>query len=74
MCFARLNVAPADDGAHVAHNELVEANNLVGLHVDLNGVVGADAGVGKADGARVGGVGDGDALGANLNALHLAKR
>ena len=66
------NVAATNDGANIADIELVEADNLVGPDINLDGVVGSNAGIGKANGARVCGISDGDALGANNNALHLA--
>jgi hypothetical protein len=58
---------------NVANIKLDEVNNLVGLKVDLDGVVGLDERVRVADGATIIGVQVGDALLAELNRPNLAK-
>ena len=58
---------------NVANIKLDEVNNLVGLKVDLDGVVGLDERVRVADGATIIGVKVGDALLAKLNRPNLAE-
>jgi hypothetical protein len=58
---------------HVADVKLDEVHDLVGLQIDLDGVVGLDERVGVADGAAVVGVQVGDAFLAKLNRPHLAE-
>jgi hypothetical protein len=58
---------------HVADVKLDEVHNLVGLQINLDGVVGLDERVGVADGAAVVGVQVGDAFLAKLNRPHLAE-
>ena len=67
------DVAPAGDHDCVADLKLDKVDNLAGGEVDLDGVVGADRGVGVADGARVVGREEGDALTADLDLGHTAQ-
>jgi hypothetical protein len=53
--------------------QLDEVHDLVGLEIDLDGVVGLDERVGVADGVAVVGVQVGDAFLAKLNRPHLAE-
>jgi hypothetical protein len=53
--------------------QLDEVHDLVGLQIDLDGVVGLDERVGVADGAVVVGVQVGDDFLAKLNRPHLAE-
>lgn len=66
-------VPPASHHDHVADVKLDEVHDLVGLQIDLDGVVGLDERVGVADGAAVVGVQVGDAFLAKLNRPHLAE-
>jgi hypothetical protein len=66
-------VPPAGHHDHVADVKLDEVHDLVGLQIDLDGVVGLDERVGVADGAIVVGVQVGDAFLAKLNRPHLAE-
>ena len=66
-------VPPAGHHDHVADVKLDEVHDLVGLQIDLDGVVGLDERVGVADGAAVVGVQVGDAFLAKLNRPHLAE-
>jgi hypothetical protein len=66
-------VPPAGHHDHVADVKLDEVHDLVGLQIDLDGVVGLDERVGVADGATVIGVQVGDAFLAKLNIPHLAE-
>jgi len=66
-------VPPASHHDHVADVKLDEVHDLVGLQIDLDGVVGLDERVGVADGAVVVGVQVGDAFLAKLNRPHLAE-
>jgi hypothetical protein len=53
--------------------QLDEVHDLVGLQINLDGVVGLDERVGVADGATVVGVQVGDAFLAKLYRPHLAE-
>jgi hypothetical protein len=66
-------VPPASHHDHVADVKLDEVHDLVGLQIDLDGVVGLDERVVVADGAAVVGVQVGDAFLAKLNRPHLAE-
>jgi hypothetical protein len=67
------DVPPAGHHDHVADVKLEEVHDLVGLQIDLDGVVGLDERVGVADGVTVVGVQVGDAFLAKLNRPHLAE-
>jgi hypothetical protein len=58
---------------HVADVKLDEVHDLVGLQIDLDGVVGLDERVGVANGAAVVCVQVADAFLAKLNRPHLAE-
>ena len=66
------SVAPTSHHDDVANIELDEVNNLVGLKVELDGVVGLDEGVRVADGAAIKGVQVGNALLPKLDRPDLA--
>jgi hypothetical protein len=68
-----LGVPPAGHHDHVVDVKLDEVHDLVGLQIDLDGVIGLDERVGVADGATVVGVQVGDAFLAKLNIPHLAE-
>ncbi|VAH02340.1 unnamed protein product [Triticum turgidum subsp. durum] len=67
------SVAPASHHDHVTNVELDEVNNLVGLQVELDSVIGLDERVWVADGAAIIGVQVGDALLAELDRPDLAE-
>jgi len=60
-------VVTSGDHANVAGVELDGVHNLVGGHVDADGVVDLDEGVGVADGPAVVGVQHGDGVGADAD-------
>jgi hypothetical protein len=66
-------VPPVSHHDHVADIKLDAVHDLIGLQIDLDGVVGLDERVGVADGAAVVGVQVGDAFLAKLNRPHLAE-
>uniref|UniRef100_A0A452Y130 Uncharacterized protein n=1 Tax=Aegilops tauschii subsp. strangulata TaxID=200361 RepID=A0A452Y130_AEGTS len=67
------SVAPTSNHDHIADVKLDEVNNLVGLQVELDGVIGLDEWVWVADGAAIIGVQVGDALLAELDRPDLAE-
>ncbi|KAF6988302.1 hypothetical protein CFC21_005864 [Triticum aestivum] len=67
------SVAPTSHHDHVADVKLDEVNNLVGLQVKLDGVIGLDEWVWVADGAAIIGVEVWDALLAKLDRPDLAE-
>jgi hypothetical protein len=66
-------VPPASHHDHIADIKIDEVHDLVGLQIDLDGVVSLDERVEVADGAAVVGVQVGDAFLAKLNKPHLAE-
>ena len=66
-------VPPAGHHDHVTDVKLEEVHDLVGLQIDLDGVVGLEERVGVADGVVVVGVQVGDAFLAKLTRPHLAE-
>lgn len=70
------NTASVSSTSHhdnIANIKLDEVNNLVGLQVNLDGVIGLDERVRVADSAAIIGVQVGDALLAKLNRPNLAE-
>jgi hypothetical protein len=67
------SVTPTSDHDNIADIKLDEVNNLVGLKVKLDGVVGLDEGVRVADGAAIIGVQVGNTLLSELDSPNLAK-